>query len=129
MFGRKKSVPATANSATDNGSPDSSDATRFGGPGYYDGFAPTDVEKTAGGAPAAPRKMSRIDRPITKSIAGGHDEAFADDASSDPSMSVGKQMELEAGNAIQYRTCSWKKVSIVAHPSCDFFLDAMTDQR
>jgi hypothetical protein len=26
-------------------------------------------------------------------------------------MSVGKQMELEANNAIKYRTCSWQKVS------------------
>ena len=25
---------------------------------------------------------------------------------------LGKQIELEAGNAIQYRTCSWQKVSI-----------------
>lgn len=32
-----------------------------------------------------------------------------DDDSSD-SMTVGKQMEMEAGNAIKYRTCSWPKV-------------------
>jgi len=25
-------------------------------------------------------------------------------------LSVNKQIELEQGNAIQYRTCSWKKV-------------------
>lgn len=31
-----------------------------------------------------------------------------DDTSSDI---LGKQIELEAGNAIQYRTCSWPKVS------------------
>jgi len=31
-------------------------------------------------------------------------KAEADEANS------GKQMELEAGNAIQYRTCSWQKV-------------------
>jgi hypothetical protein len=28
----------------------------------------------------------------------------------DASINVGKQIELEAGNAIQYRTCSWQKV-------------------
>ena len=25
-------------------------------------------------------------------------------------LSVGKQMELEAGNSIKYRSCSWQKV-------------------
>ena len=29
---------------------------------------------------------------------------------SDSDLTVGKQMELEAGNAIKYRTCSWQKV-------------------
>ena len=29
---------------------------------------------------------------------------------SDSQISVGKQVELEADNAIKYRTCSWKKV-------------------
>jgi hypothetical protein len=32
------------------------------------------------------------------------------DDSSDNSISVGKQMEMEAENAIKYRTCSWQKV-------------------
>lgn len=32
----------------------------------------------------------------------------ADDSSS--TLSVGKQIELEADNAIKYRTCSWQKV-------------------
>lgn len=32
----------------------------------------------------------------------------SDDSGSDI---LGKQIELEAGNAIQYRTCSWQKVS------------------
>jgi hypothetical protein len=40
----------------------------------------------------------------------GHDAA-ADD--SDQSISVGKQMEMEADNAIKYRTCSWQKVCFV----------------
>ncbi|KAF2862869.1 hypothetical protein K470DRAFT_255759 [Piedraia hortae CBS 480.64] len=51
------------------------------------------------------RKMSRIDKPVTKPIYAG------DDDSSDNSISVSKQMELEAGNAIKYRTCSWYKTA------------------
>ena len=34
----------------------------------------------------------------------------------DAMISVSKQMEMEAGNAIRYRTCSWQKVD--PHPSC-----------
>lgn len=33
------------------------------------------------------------------------------DSSDEQSISVGKQIELEAGNAIQYRTCSWQKTA------------------
>jgi hypothetical protein len=38
----------------------------------------------------------------------GRTAGFDDD--SDASITVGKQMELEAENAIKYRTCSWQKV-------------------
>ncbi len=38
---------------------------------------------------------------------GGYDFG-SDDSGSDI---LGKQIELEAGNAIKYRTCSWQKVS------------------
>ena len=69
----------------------------------YDGFAP-DTEKQGG---EAPRKMSRIDRPVTKSISG---DVPTDDDATEISVTVGKQMELEAGNSIKYRTCSWQKV-------------------
>jgi hypothetical protein len=57
------------------------------------------------------RKMSRIDKPVTKSISGNVDgrRMSLEDAESED-ITVGKQMELEAGNAIQYRTCSWQKV-------------------
>ena len=60
--------------------------------------------------------MSRIDAPVTKSIAGnlsgrpGAETDLYDDSGTETSVSVGKQMELEAGNAIKYRTCSWQKV-------------------
>jgi hypothetical protein len=46
------------------------------------------------------RKMRRIDKPVVMS-------------DSDSSLSVGEQIELEKENAIQYRTCSWQKVSFV----------------
>lgn len=85
----------------DIGDPEKSPA--FGGNGYYDGFSPEDGGRKASG----PRKMSRIDAPRTRSITGL--EGTSDDAS-DPSTSVAKQMELESGNEIQYRTCSWQKV-------------------
>lgn len=51
------------------------------------------------------RKMGRIDGPITKPINGA--EVSDDDAST----SIGKQIEMEAGNAIKYRTCSWYKTA------------------
>jgi hypothetical protein len=44
------------------------------------------------------RRMSRIDHP----------PAVSD---TDSGLSVGAQIELEKENAIQYRTCGWKKVS------------------
>lgn len=53
-----------------------------------------------------PRKMSRIDRPVTKSITG-----HTGDGDSDNSISVGRQVQMESGNAIQYRTCSWQKTA------------------
>lgn len=73
----------------------------FGNEGYGDQPAAYDPEKTG------PRgmKMNRIDGPITKSISQQGD--LSDDSSG---LTVGKQMEMEAGNAIKYRTCSWPKV-------------------
>jgi hypothetical protein len=41
---------------------------------------------------------------------GGH--SAHDD--SDESITIGKQIEMEADNAIKYRTCSWPKVCILA---------------
>jgi len=65
------------------------------------------------------RKMSRIGAPINNSISGepGHD------SDTDASVSIGKQMEMEAGNAIKYRTCSWQKVS---SPMTGAFLGCIT---
>lgn len=74
----------------------------MGNEGY--GGQPYDPETNGAGG----RRMSRIDKPRSKSNAEGG-EAFADDSSSN--LSVGKQMEMEAGNAIKYRTCSWPKTA------------------
>lgn len=57
------------------------------GPGH-DGYDP---ENSTG------RRMSRIDKPL--------------DSDTDSSLSVGKQIELEASNAIKYRSCSWPKTA------------------
>lgn len=54
-------------------------------------------------------KQASIDAERRGSRVGGvnrRDMTSDDEAS----ISVGKQIELEAGNAIQYRTCSWPKV-------------------
>ncbi|KAK3626511.1 hypothetical protein LTR56_019784 [Elasticomyces elasticus] len=91
-------------------SPDRYEPTsNFGKEGYYDGFG-GDEEK--GRQSSKARKMSRIDRPITKSIgAMNNGSDLTSDDDTDPSISVGKQMEMEAGNAIKYRTCSWQKTA------------------
>jgi len=51
-----------------------------------------------------PESLGRIEAPSRRDMAG--------DDSSDSSITVGKQMEMEAENAIKYRTCSWPKVCI-----------------
>ena len=61
---------------------------------------------------SGPRRGSRIDAPIRKT------STFAgegDTSSDEEGMSVAKQLELEKGNAIQYRTCSWPKVRFSRH--------------
>lgn len=87
-----------------------SDQSTFGKEGYYEGFSP-DAGVAEGGGYPGKRKMSRIDRPVTKSISGSvTGRGLPEDDLTDTGVSVGKQMELEAGNAIKYRTCSWEKV-------------------
>lgn len=87
-----------------------------------DGYnnATTDAEKGTrnGGGVVHPKtgvRMNRIDKNRTKSIAG---VGATGDDETDTSVSVGKQMELEAGNAIKYRTCSWYKVRFCSCNSC-----------
>lgn len=57
-----------------------------------------DTEK--GGSVDHGRRGSRLEGPARRDM----------NSSDEESVSVGKQIELEAGNAIQYRTCSWQKV-------------------
>lgn len=93
----------------------------MGKDGYYGDFAPDQTSAENGGAKSQPRKMSRIDAPVTKSITG---EGQLDDDATDNSVAIGKQMEMEAGNAIKYRTCSWQKVSFLV-----MFLFAVVPRR
>lgn len=48
------------------------------------------------------RKMNRV---------GGPKAIGLSDTDEDSVVSVGKQVEMEASNAIKYRTCSWQKVT------------------
>lgn len=68
--------------------------------------AKNDLNAAENGGQRSRRPMNRIDGPITRPISGEGALASDDDAD----VAIGKQMELEAGNAIQYRTCSWQKV-------------------
>ena len=67
-------------------------------PGLEFGVYGYDVEKNQ----ERTRKMSRL---------GGPKAIGITDTDDDSVMSVGKQMEMEASNAIKYRTCSWQKVT------------------
>ena len=81
----------------------------FGEKNSYDGFTPGDAEAQRNNS--AYRRGSRIDRPVIQSISGSLGGRRASEGNVDEGdISVGKQLEAEAGNAIQYRTCSWQKV-------------------
>ena len=80
-------------------------------------FGTYDVKDIENGAYVR-RKGGRIDKPIRAGsiIPTGSEE-------DEGSISVGKQMEMEADNAIKYRTCSWPKV--LSSSSC--FIPAPRD--
>lgn len=103
---KKQSESSSSPSPSTSEKPTS--AAAMGKDGYYGDFAPSQNAAENGGSKAAPRKMSRIDAPVTKPITGN--TGVDDDSSTDNDVAIGKQMELEAGNAIKYRTCSWQKV-------------------
>ncbi|KAF2085082.1 hypothetical protein K490DRAFT_75347 [Saccharata proteae CBS 121410] len=77
-------------------------------PANVPGYNSYDAEKGGDGAPG--RRLSRIDKPVVKPILGTGGP-LNPESDSDSGFSVGKQMELEAGNAIKYRTCSWPKTA------------------
>lgn len=100
-FGKKKS---------DSSSPISSPSTgKVTDPELLtkDGYLAADTTAAEHGGRKPRKKMNRIDGPITKPIGG---ENVINDDATDSDVSIGKQMEKEAGNAIKYRTCSWQKV-------------------
>lgn len=90
----KKSAAATAGSPTPSNPSDEEKNNRS----FYGNNEKKDVE----GENFSGRKGSRISKPRVGSTAMGMND--------DDSINVGKQIELEEGNAIKYRTCSWQKV-------------------
>lgn len=100
-FGKKQSESSSPSPSAEKPAP------TFGKDGYYGDFASDQPTAEAGGTAKYPRKGSRIEGPITKPIAT---DAVPGDDSTDASVAIGKQMEMEAENAIKYRTCSWQKV-------------------
>ncbi|KXT12972.1 hypothetical protein AC579_3153 [Pseudocercospora musae] len=84
-----------------------------GHPGHHNAFSSSQDAAERGARRASEaRKMSRIDKPRTMSISASVAGRQVNDSDSDDNtVSVEKQMELEAGNEIQYRTCSWQKTA------------------
>nr|OQO21896.1 hypothetical protein B0A51_10988 [Rachicladosporium sp. CCFEE 5018] len=76
---------------------------------YGDFAGNVDSAENGGRGGKRSRRMNRIDRPNGQSIAG--QGGLSNDSDTDASVSIGKQLELEAGNAIKYRTCSWQKTA------------------
>ena len=102
-FGSKKTE------SSDEFSNEKDTPQQFGG--NYDGFSPDPESQGA----TRYRKGSRIDRPVINSISGTIEgrKPSVDQTIDEGEVSIGRQLEAEAGNAIQYRTCSWQKVSLV----------------
>lgn len=73
-------------------------------------FSPSPELAEGGGRTGPARKGGRIDQVHAKSISGNMAGLAVNDSDSSLGTSIRKQMELEAGNDIQYRTCSWEKV-------------------
>jgi hypothetical protein len=75
----------------------------FGAAGSFKPGNEKEAEAQRRGSTILPdgRKMSRIGPPPG---------AFKIEADSDTQDEISRLVELEAGNAIKYRTCSWQKV-------------------
>jgi hypothetical protein len=103
-FGKKNASDSSNHSSSP---PNEKAELKSDGINPYNDYSADQTTAEHGGSKKFNKPMNRIDRPLTKSITG--DSAMGD-SSTDVSVSIGKQMELEADNAIKYRTCSWQKV-------------------
>ena len=61
-------------------------------------------------SPTNPNNPTTTEKDAKQTGVFGRDSDTERQSDEDASINVGKQIELEAGNAIQYRTCSWQKV-------------------
>jgi hypothetical protein len=101
-FGKSKT-----NGSSSSSPPNEKAEPKFDDVNPYNDYSADQTTAEHGGSKKSKKPMNRIDRPITRSITG---DSTMGDSSTDVSVSIGKQMELEADNAIKYRTCSWQKV-------------------
>lgn len=69
---------------------------------------PSGLDDSESGGSVGGRRMSRLAPPKRNSITGAGATGYEESA---PEYDIQRQKETEAGNAIQYRTCSWQKVS------------------
>jgi len=103
-FGSKSKKSDSPSSSPPNEKAD----PKFDGLTPYNAYSADQTTAEHGGSKKLNKPMNRIDRPMTRSITG---DSTMGDSSTDVSVSIGKQMELEADNAIKYRTCSWQKTA------------------
>lgn len=103
-FGKSKTTTSGSSSSSP---PNEKAEPKFDNVNPYNDYSADQTTAEHGGSKKSKKPMNRIDRPITRSITG---DSAMEDSGTDVSVSIGKQMELEADNAIKYRTCSWQKV-------------------
>jgi len=70
--------------------------------------SPTDNSSQSSNEKVAYEKEKNYD---PEAAAAGGITTPPNDAESDASITIGRQIELEANNAIKYRTCSWQKTA------------------
>jgi len=103
-FGKSKTTTSGSSSSSP---PNEKAEPKFDNVNPYNDYSADQTTAEHGGSKKSKKPMNRIDRPITRSITS---DSAMEDSGTDVSVSIGKQMELEADNAIKYRTCSWQKV-------------------
>jgi hypothetical protein len=118
-FGSKSKKSDSPSSSPPNEKAD----PKFDGLTPYNAYSADQTTAEHGGSKKLNKPMNRIDRPMTRSITG---DSTMGDSSTDVSVSIGKQMELEADNAIKYRTCSWQKVCLCSFFSVHILVDSLS---